>query len=391
MNIVYCTTVLPSSKRTGGEIATQSFIDALRAAGHCVTVLGYRRPGDKSAPGLGEVVVGERPIETHHAGLRAYGWLISALGRGRPYSAEKYVSREYRSRLRATVSGSGAQVVVLDHAQMGFLLGDLPDRCPLVYVAHNVERDIYLAQRATAGRGLKRWLMGREARLIGRMEARLAHCADQTWALTASDREKFVSRVPGCRAFVCAVPATSIAEPLAVGSSMDWECGLLGTWTWDANAEGLRWFQREVVPLLSQKWRVAVAGRGASAIVSSPVEALGFVPDAVDFLQSCKVICIPATSGGGVQIKTLDAIASGRPVVATSMAMRGIDSPPPSVRIADTADAFVAALGHLLSPDRKEMGGAALAWSRVRRDVFFEQIGHCMEEFGRAKCEGGYG
>lgn len=371
MHIVFCTTVLPSKKRTGGEIASQSFIDAIRDAGHSVSVFGYLRPDDNNSLAPGEVCVGRRPIETDGAGTNKYMWVAGAVRSGLPYSAHKYVSNSYLRALENELSKSPRALVVIDHAQTGFLLDAVPSECAVVFIAHNVEEHIYRAQLGTASSRLKRWLMAREARLIADLERRVSRRSECTWVLTEADRVHFAGS-GGKRVSVAEIPATRFGCGIAP-SSCAYDIGLIGTWTWRANAEGLAWFQREVVPLLSHGLRIAVAGKGAENIVRAPVQALGFVPDAMEFLESCAVIAIPSTSGGGIQVKTLDAIATGRPIVATSMALRGIDEVPNSVRSADTAESFVQALEstRLAHVDH---GKTALAWSRARAERFREVI-----------------
>jgi hypothetical protein len=49
-------------------------------------------------------------------------------------------------------------------------------------------------------------------------------------------------------------------------------------------------------------------------------------------MAQAKVVAIPTLSGGGIQIKTLDAIASGSAIVATPVALRGISDPPATVQ-----------------------------------------------------------
>ena len=43
IRVLYLTTVLPSSEKTGGEIATQNFVGALQYLGCYVKLLGYAR------------------------------------------------------------------------------------------------------------------------------------------------------------------------------------------------------------------------------------------------------------------------------------------------------------------------------------------------------------
>ena len=93
MEILFLTTVLPERRSTGGEIGSHAFIDALRAAGHRVTIVGFRRTGDPPPADPDAIEAGERPIETDGA-PRSFpaAWMGSALVRGLPYSAAKFRS-----------------------------------------------------------------------------------------------------------------------------------------------------------------------------------------------------------------------------------------------------------------------------------------------------------
>src|SRR2546430_627582 len=46
MEILFLSTVLPHGRVAGGEIGSHAVLDALAAAGHDVTVVGYRRAGE---------------------------------------------------------------------------------------------------------------------------------------------------------------------------------------------------------------------------------------------------------------------------------------------------------------------------------------------------------
>lgn len=384
MNVLYCTTVLPGAKRTGGEIATQGIIDALRAVGHSVEVLGYQRPGDLRALDSGESLVERRAIETDASGLQGYLWLLGAIVSGRPYSSFKYESARYRSLLKARLDDGAIDLVVMDHAQMGFLLDAVPPEIATVFVAHNVEEAIYAEQQATA-KGLRRWLLQREAKAIADMERSLAKRAQQVWTLTSTDSKHF-SAVYGA-ASVCAfdLPGHVSVAPGSDTSTVQWDIGLIGTWTWGANAKGLQWFMSEVFPLLDKKLRVAIAGKGAEAFATAGVTLLGFVPDAVDFLRECAVVAVPSVAGSGVQVKTLDAIAAGRPLVATSIALRGISSPPKSVTMTDDPAAFVAAMQAEVSQQKSALDLDAIDWAITRKRMFAEQVSACMGSVRRGQ------
>jgi len=377
VTILLLTTVLPGEGSTGGESASRAFIEALRAAGHRVVVLGYRREGSGLEPGPDDWLVGSRPIETRSAGIRPIGWLGAALLLGLPYSLAKYRSRPYRKSVRVGLARLSPSLVVVDHAQAACAIPARGFEVPVAYLAHNVEYRLY-EDAAARARGPIRWINRREARRILEVERRLAAGAARVWALSSADAielERLGAKKPP---LVFALPAT-VAE--APQEPFEHDVAMLGTWSWSANAVGLRWFVEKVHGLLPPATTVAVGGLGAAEVVGdrSGITCLGRVPDAGDFLSKARVIVVPAVAGAGVQVKTLDAIATGRPTVATPLAMRGIDDPPPTVRVAEDPRKMAAAVTQMLaSPPGPEETQAARRWAERRRGAFRSAVAEAV-------------
>ena len=128
-----------------------------------------------------------------------------------------------------------------------------------------------------------------------------------------------------------------------------------------------------MVPLLPLNLEIRVAGRGGEWIKrrSPKVRWAGVVPSAGAFLRSARVIAVPSVTGGGVQVKALDAISAGRPVVATSTALRGIHDLPGYVVCVDDPAQFAASLSESVSG--VTTGDAVIegqAWASQRRERF---------------------
>jgi hypothetical protein len=377
VNVVFATTVLPTG-RSGGELVSRAFMDAMRGAGHDVTPIGFRRAGDEAQPAPGEVVAEVRPIETSRAPLRAAGWLAGALLRREPYIASKFRSRAYRAALARAIEERRPSLVVIDHAGVAPLRRELPAGLASVYLAHNVEHELYAGLAADAG-GVRRRVLLREAEHIRRVEAELARAVGEVWALSAGD-------AAALEALGAAVTRTFAAPAAAATGEMpepEVDVGLLGTWTWDANAAGLDWFRREVLPALPPQVTVAVAGAGSERLdgMRPGASARGMVPDALAFLRSARVVAVPSVAGAGVQIKTLDAIASRRAVVATSVAVRGLAELPPTVTVADDPREFAAAVADAAGRDVDHgAAAAAAAWVEARRRAFDDHVGAATVE-----------
>ena len=391
LDVRFLTTVVPTGRRSGGEIVSQGFLDAMTAHGANVAVVGWwppdpqtlptrETPADESDAGgsLRIVAAGRRHIETADAPRRVKArWLMDALARRMPYSAAKYRGDSY---VEAIAAAGHADIVVVDHAQVAWALDGQPQPGPVVHIAYNVEHRLYEDSAAGADSRFARMLLAREGRLVRTVEVQLAAHADVVWTLTEDDGDAF-RRLGARRVVSFAVPGRAgTGTPTTSRSGIR----LIGNWTWMPNAEGLRWFCSEVVPRLPDGTEIVVAGGGADWLATHPrIRYLGRVDDADAFIAGARVLAVPSIAGAGVQIKTLDAIAAGGWLVATPFALRGIADPPPSVTASDDPQAFAAALERLLAdPVTLAPSTESLEWSARRRDAFVAQVAAELDGLG---------
>jgi hypothetical protein len=385
MKVLFLTTVLPRKKRMGSEVASQAVIDALTELGAQVTVVGYVRTDDDYSVGSQEICAGKRYIETKGAGAYALLWLCLSLLKGLPYSVAKYWSGAFVSCVRKLLQQENYDLLILDHVQMSWLLEAIPLKGKLIGLAHNVEHQMYQSFIAEQKGGLRRWVYERESRLLRQMEISFANKVDQLWVLTKSDADSFAVLKKHGAIKEIPLPGGAVPTHFAV-TSKAFDIGLVGSWTWKSNEEGLRWFFASVYPHLSDKFTIQVAGNGAKWLEGRylNVEYLGFVDDVRHFLQRARAIAIPTLSGGGIQIKTLDAIASGSQIVATPLALRGIDDHPSTVAMAASAEQFAALLSSAIARSDSEVSAAqAIEWSRVRESRFRSEVDQGVQSLAR--------
>jgi glycosyltransferase involved in cell wall biosynthesis len=218
---------------------------------------------------------------------------------------------------------------------------------------------------------IRRFAVHREAKKLAQMERELMVDADEIWTLTSSDAAAYNELFPGTPVRIIEITPPSPPSPTSP-IPPDFDIGLLGTWTWAANEAGLRWFLSHVVPKLSSTRVIRVAGRVPNHVLAPQnVTFMGRVDEAFDFLARCRVVCVPSVAGGGLQIKMLDAIASGKPVVASSLAGRGLNDLPRSVCLCDDAAEMAAELEFAAAysdVDRREMHHASEMWLSARRE-----------------------
>jgi glycosyltransferase involved in cell wall biosynthesis len=105
--------------------------------------------------------------------------------------------------------------------------------------------------------------------------------------------------------------------------------GLIGTARWGPTADAMRTLVRDVWPLVARaapEARLVVAGRGTSELdlpqtTGSSSWARSTRP--ATFFQRLSLLLFPLARGSGMKVKTLEAMASGVPVVTTRCRRRG--------------------------------------------------------------------
>ena len=138
--------------------------------------------------------------------------------------------------------------------------------------------------------------------------------------------------------------------------------GFIGSLDWMPNQEGLQWFLQKVWPLLQSRFPSLVfdiAGRNAPhgflQEKTPGVQFLGEVPNAADFVAAHAVSLAPLRSGSGLKVKVLEAMALGRVVLGTSIALEGIPAQDGrQVLLANTPEDFVRQVSLLL--EKPELG-----------------------------------
>lgn len=97
----------------------------------------------------------------------------------------------------------------------------------------------------------------------------------------------------------------------------------------EMNVQGLLWFGREVLPLLmaaQPSLRVAVAGGVCAATPDMPgLLKLGVVPDLATVYGCTRLVLNPVRGGTGLNIKSVEALGFGMPLLATASGARGLE------------------------------------------------------------------
>jgi glycosyltransferase involved in cell wall biosynthesis len=133
--------------------------------------------------------------------------------------------------------------------------------------------------------------------------------------------------------------------------------GLIGTAAWPPTAAALRTLLEDVWPRVQADAQLVIAGRGTERF-----GGMGEVESSRELFQRFSLLLFPLLRGSGMKVKTLEAMASGVPVVTTTAGAEGIE-PSDGVIVETEPDRLAAAATELLTDEaaRRERGAAARA------------------------------
>lgn len=254
-------------------------------------------------------------------------------------------------------SGQMGQYVPVDHGKSRFVM-DFVDVDSAKFESYAGDSPAPLS-----------WLYRHEARRLAREEALIARSADVSLFVTEAEAVLFRARSGSDTAKVRALengvdlaffdPAAPVAAlpdrpgtPLLVFS---------GQMDYPPNVQAVTSFAREVLPRIRAAVpgaTFAIVGRNPAPAVralegSDGVSVIGAVPDMRPWLAAADVVVAPLQVARGIQNKVLEAMAMGRPVVASGAAFEGIDAAPGrELVVADGPEATAAAVLTLLGDAR---------------------------------------
>jgi glycosyltransferase involved in cell wall biosynthesis len=293
-----------------------------------------------------------------------------ALVRGVPTWATELAEPRFASRAAELAASWRPEIVQLEYPVMGqYLLALSGCAAPRVLVDHEA-----------SVRDLRRF-PGRFGRLIGALDARAWRRFERRVIERVQAAVVFTDR--GRRALEELATQTPIVEiPLGTtlpDSPSDPVGGsppavlFVGNFTHPPNSDAALWLGTEIFPAVRAthpEARLIIVGPSPGpelrALAGEGVEVTGEVPDVAPYLEDAAVVAAPVRTGGGMRVKVLEALAAGNAVVATPLAVEGLDvATGDQLEIAETADEMRHAISRLLGDEeaRRALGMRARAWA----------------------------
>lgn len=302
---------------------------------------------------------------------------------GLPLQAALYDAPAMDRALRGLAADGPYDVAHVQLARMAPHLAACPARARVVDLVDALS--LGMERRAAREAPPLGWLARLEARRLRAYERRAVAEADA--ALVASPADRDALDAPGA---VAVVPngVDSARFPFGRGPREPGRVVFTGNLGYFANADAVRWFASRVLPLLRRSApavRFEVVGarppRSLRRLArTGAFEIVGPVEDVGARLRAARAAVAPLQAGAGQSNKTLEALASGTPVVVSPLVAAGLEvRHGEHVLVAGSAEEFAAAVARLLEDAALAERLAAAGRALVESTYTWERSGDRLE------------
>ncbi len=387
MNILFVTYDLPYPLTSGGKIRAYHLIKQL-ANKHEVTLVTFYRSEQQlaSLQDLGFV----KKIYTFKR-RNLYSPLNLLYLPSLPFPAALYYDPAVIQKVKEIIVSSSFDTVHLESFYSSIFL-DCCGNIPVVLGTENIEWKVYeeyLKQQFVLLKPLLQFEVDRIKEYEEKTWQKSTYCM-----AVSEDNAKHIEQVSGkqCEVIANGVDLAAFAHKKAVLKNSRIRFLFIGSMRYIQNRDAISWLLSSIWPKIKEKVvelgrvpELSIIGPDTHTLVNSDssVTIHGEVGDIHAHYNNTDVLLAPIRAGSGTKFKVLEAMASGIPVITTSIGIEGIEelSDKNEVLVANDESAFVDAVSYLLSNTRKIESMTVSARHIVEKYYSWDAIGRKLLSF----------
>jgi len=313
-----------------------------------------------------------------------YFELLMNLVSPRPYAIKKYESAAMLQKITELESKNSFDLLVCDFLAPA---ANVPQtlNTPAVLFQHNVEAMIWKRHYEVQTNPIKKAYLYGQWQKMRSFEKEMCGRFDCVIAVSADDRDQ-MKREYGAGSVFDVPTGVDVEFFRPSGAIEASKHGIVftGSMDWLPNEDAIRYFMREIMPLIKRKVPEAtltVVGRNPpSSLVDLSKEdpslvITGRVDDVRPYIERAATYVVPLRIGGGTRLKIFEAMAMEKPVVSTTIGAEGLPlTDGVELLLADEPNTFADAVIRLFSdsPYATELGQRAAA--AVRQNHGWGQV-----------------
>jgi glycosyltransferase involved in cell wall biosynthesis len=357
----------PLPARDGGCIAMNNITQGLLQAGHKVKVLTiFTHKHDLNPELMPQAYLEQTEIEgvfidTKVNAVDAFASFLTSDS----YNISRFFSADFDIRLAKLLRKEDFDIVHLESLFMTPYVGTIRrlSIAPIVLRSHNLEYVIWEKIANGTSNYFKRLYLHYLTRKLKAYELSMLNEVSGIAAISEEDKNRMLAL--GVKKRIRTIPFGIDLSRYPFRSNVDCEPAIfhLGAMDWGPNLEGVLWFLKSIWPSIHERFpqlKFYLAGRNMAEEITrlnAPnVVVVGEVDDAISFMLSKAIMVVPLLSAGGVRVKIIEGLATGRAIIATSLGAEGLGCEHgKQLLLADRREDWLQALEVLLNNEERRL------------------------------------
>lgn len=243
-----------------------------------------------------------------------------------------FISNKIIGDLCSIIRDNRISLVFSEESDLGNLYKKIKDtfhNVRIICFFHDISADLFAKRIDDAPKWKQHYIL--ECKNIIKQEKVTQKYVDEKWVFNQADAERFMAHYGYAPDEIipmgAPIPKTSEEYKKIVTDKEDKKQMLFVCSSYYVNIDGFKWFYQNVIPNLKKKYHIIIVGTGAqqlkSLITNEDIEILGRVESMAAYYESADVIIEPVFDGGGMKVKTIEALSFGKVIVSTSESLNG--------------------------------------------------------------------
>ena len=381
MRILFLTQILPYPPNAGPRVKTWHVLRHLSQNGHEIHMVTFLREEENAyLHFVTEICTQVHTVKIKRKRVNDLLFGIKSILTGSPFLVERDNFPKMHREIQNLIQKNDFDVIHADQLSMAqfawkakkLIQKNKEKKSPfLIFDAHNATWTIMDRMKSHIP-SLFRPLINLEKTKLRKYEGWLIDHFDHTLAVSEIDKEALLSDsnidISEKISIIPIAVDTQLLTPVTT-SPNSLQLLTIGTLHYPPNADGIRWFIKEVFPRVHKQIpnaTLTVIGKNPPndffdlAKSSSPsIEITGYVDNLDPYLEKTAILIVPVLAGGGMRVRILEGFARQMAIITTTVGLEGIEAEPDrDVIVKDDPIEFSQAIINLLN-DRKKLNQIA--------------------------------
>lgn len=386
MKILFVSAILPYPLYSGGQVRIYNLLSRLGKS-HEITLCTFLRQ-ESEKQYIRDIPFCKKIVTYYRGHAWQPNYVIRSLLGPLPLLLTSYDHADYREIIARELDRDSYDII---HIEPWYVWKSLPKTdIPVVIATHNIEHEVYTeyVRRLwiTPLRPGYYW----DVLKLRYWEERIWRSARNLVAVSQDDAV-IIRKVVRGQVPVCVVPNgvdVSSFHMKIRDKSTSPVFLFVGSFTWMQNRDAASWLAKDIWPSLRARYKGAtlrVVGRGMPDNLRSYIKSQGgMLLEHVETIEkefhNADILLAPIRIGGGTSFKILEAMASGLPVVTTTLGAAGLTvTGGKELMIGNTKEELLSGVEALLSSDKRRTIMARDGRKKIEKDYAWNTIAKILD------------